>query len=349
MVWGIQSSGQQGETEENTSEIGLYGKGFYFTENKEVAESYIDKGTNVGLLGTHYDTLFNIQDRENRVKINSIAKDLIKENEKKLDNYLKAIEWAKGKSGYLGIALQDKFGVYYNMPRMRTTLKKRIKALKEIPNMGDAELNQYISKARFRNSSYVPHDYRLYDRVKEAIPTLEPQLYSVYLNIRNPLNMDSKIPTDLKKQILNDKNIKQMMESRKNTMASSARIKGMVIDEKAYKKALRTIRNAKSYNLFYGGLRQLTATSVGIFGDRTDHKDSSDYLMTKFIEYGKHDGITHIGGHATNAEIKHRVWIALNPNQIKAVENRGTFNNKTNNMFKSKLSLPTYIPIRKAS
>jgi len=255
----------------------------------------------------------------------------------------------KGKSGYLGLALREKFGVYYNMPRMRTTLKKRIKALKKIPNMGDAELNQYISNAKYRNSAYVPHDHRLYDRVEETIPTLKPQLYSVYLNIRNPLNMDSEIPTDLKKRILNDKNIKQMMQSRKKDMASSARIKGMVINEEAYKKALRKVRNAKSYNIFYGGLRQLTATNVGIFGDSTDYKDSSDYLMTKFIEYGKHDGITHIGGHATNADIKHRVWIALNANQIKAVENRGTFSTKTKNIFKSELALPTYIPIRKAT
>jgi len=103
------------------------------------------------------------------------------------------------------------------------------------------------------------------------------------------------------------------------------------------------ISNAKTYNIFYAGMRQMMAEKTGFFGDSEDKATPTDYLMNTFIKNGKHDGITHIGGHATNSKIKHRVWITLKSNQIKAVENRGTFINKTNDMFKSKYTLPKRI------
>jgi hypothetical protein len=50
-----------------------------------------------------------------------------------------------------------------------------------------------------------------------------------------------------------------------------------------------------------------------------------------------YDGITHVGGmRAGGGEKKHRVWIAFKANQVKAADNHGTFDPKSDNIYKSK-------------
>lgn len=50
-----------------------------------------------------------------------------------------------------------------------------------------------------------------------------------------------------------------------------------------------------------------------------------------------HDGITHTGGHIMGNGHLHRVWIAFEPNQIKAVNNQGTFNPEDDRLEFSRL------------
>ena len=58
-----------------------------------------------------------------------------------------------------------------------------------------------------------------------------------------------------------------------------------------------------------------------------------------------YDGITHIAGDIMGGgKIHHRVWIAFNPEQVKSVDNRGTFDAKSKNI---KLSL--MVPIKLAN
>lgn len=47
-----------------------------------------------------------------------------------------------------------------------------------------------------------------------------------------------------------------------------------------------------------------------------------------------YDGITHEGGKVTGGK-SHRVWIAFHPNQIKHIENEGTFSPDTDDMYKA--------------
>lgn len=46
--------------------------------------------------------------------------------------------------------------------------------------------------------------------------------------------------------------------------------------------------------------------------------------VNKVIQKAGHDGLTHTGGHIMG-NVEHRVWIAFEPNQIKATDNQGTF------------------------
>jgi len=63
---------------------------------------------------------------------------------------------------------------------------------------------------------------------------------------------------------------------------------------------------------------------------------SDKSATTALLKQLGYDGITHIGGKATNQKIKHRVWIAFEPTQIKAAEgNQGTFDPKDADMTKS--------------
>jgi len=53
-----------------------------------------------------------------------------------------------------------------------------------------------------------------------------------------------------------------------------------------------------------------------------------------------YDGITHIGGDRMGGGHHHRVWIAFEPEQVKAVENEGTFNPQEADIYKSLTDKP---------
>lgn len=61
-----------------------------------------------------------------------------------------------------------------------------------------------------------------------------------------------------------------------------------------------------------------------------DHFGSQE-KATEYLKSQGFDGITHLGGRLGDAE-KHRVWIAFEPTQVKAVKNRGTFDAKDGRM-----------------
>jgi len=58
------------------------------------------------------------------------------------------------------------------------------------------------------------------------------------------------------------------------------------------------------------------------------------YGGNRALQSAGFDGITHVGGHIMGTK-EHRVWIAFEPNQIKAVENRGTFDPASDVIYES--------------
>lgn len=74
-----------------------------------------------------------------------------------------------------------------------------------------------------------------------------------------------------------------------------------------------------------------------------DHEIPGKVLYDVLASKGKHvvnhalreagyDGMTHIGGTIMGGGTEHRVWIAFEPNQIKSVDNKGTFDPNTDDM-----------------
>ena len=55
-----------------------------------------------------------------------------------------------------------------------------------------------------------------------------------------------------------------------------------------------------------------------------DHRPLSKSQRTTILKAAGYDGITHAGGNLRGTK-KHKVWIAFSPNQIKSIDNRGTF------------------------
>ncbi len=324
--------------DKNTLLPGLFGRGFYFTENKEIAGSYNEKGTTYAILGTMYDTIYMVQDPENRKKINAYAAKRLPVAEEKLTEMLKMIKEVEG--GARPREVSERYGRGYSlatrggMTARRAALKKRVAGLKAVPNMTDVELNQLIDQSKYRHKAHLPHDNEFHKLVSQNIPKLEPMTYSLYLNIRNPLDMDQRMPKALMAEFKADPNIKKMIKLTRKAHRGQAQMAGMQLNEGKYAEVLRSVWKAKTYLEFYTRVRPMTAQRIAMFGG-LDENLNNDLIVQRMLKFGKHDGITHIGGDATNAEIKHRVWITLEPTQVKAVENRGTFNPKDPDLYKS--------------
>ena len=116
-----------------------------------------------------------------------------------------------------------------------------------------------------------------------------PQVYAVYLNIRNPIDMDA------------DANIS---EWKKTLRDASSYFNGCKTNEDCFKALKEYCQDEMMY------------------------KYEAEEYITDAIKAMGYDGITHIGGgrHNKNDATRHRVFIAFDPEQIKsATDNIGTF------------------------
>ena len=142
----------------------------------------------------------------------------------------------------------------------------------------------------------------------------KPEVKSVYLNIRKPFDLDKQKVT-----------------------AAQLNLPANYIDAKASK----TVDGWKAHFDEEGFPREFVGKKEdGAFAyfekdnkpDGTPdpyaitkhHKFPSHYMRTQIQKLG-YDGFTHIGGDRMGGGHHHRVWIAFEPNQIKSVQNKGTF------------------------
>lgn len=114
-------------------------------------------------------------------------------------------------------------------------------------------------------------------------------VYPVYLSIKNPIDMDA--PAD-------------------------AQAWGKAYDEYIYARDVEGMTNEEAYR-----------TVEEILADEYIPSADGAEIMQDGLRAMGHDGITHIGGGRVDPNgVKHRVWIAFDPEQIKsAIGNRGTF------------------------
>jgi len=135
------------------------------------------------------------------------------------------------------------------------------------------------------------------------------ELKPVYLNVRNPFDMDAPLPQSILDSLPAE-----------------------------HREFLDATKDSKMY-----GQRGRT-TGAGWFASLADFgigeaRPHSNKIKARALEYLKslgYDGITHIGGNIIGGgKQTHRVWIAFEPTQIKAVDNAGTFDPNDPNMRKA--------------
>lgn len=132
---------------------------------------------------------------------------------------------------------------------------------------------------------------------------INPAVYGLFVNVKNPLDMDAAADIDLWNDVLAEMDI-------------DADLSKVKTNEEAYREVC---------DFFQAG---------GFSGWEAEES------LVCMIENLGCDGITHIGGGRfdKNAEVKHRVYIALYPEQVKSVSNNGDFSFENANIYFRKTS-----------
>lgn len=142
----------------------------------------------------------------------------------------------------------------------------------------------------FGKGSYFTDNKQVAESYTKKGRGANPRVYPVYLNIRNPIDMDARF--DLQK-----------WES--------------VLDEEQ----LDYVRGSKTNEEMFRAIKEYCE-------DNMMRQYEAEELIEGIFEAGGYDGVTHIGGgrYGSKDGPKHRVYIAFEPEQIKsAVGNVGTF------------------------
>lgn len=152
-----------------------------------------------------------------------------------------------------------------------------------------------------------------------------PEVKQVFLNIRQPVRIDEAISRQ--PEIVDRMRTAALswMDSGEWNPISGNGFGGPPV------RTPENVQLAKNrLNQFFDGYRGSAYTPEDLLASITNyiHSDNSYRFnrsqWPKFMAAAGYDGMTHIGGNNIGNR-EHRVWIAFEPTQIKAVDNRGTF------------------------
>lgn len=169
-------------------------------------------------------------------------------------------------------------------------------------NGGFNTFNTYGSNfGLFGIGSYFTDDSSVAEEYTHKGKGTNPQVYSVYLDIKNPIDMDAVANADAWKNAAQE-----------------------VFDEGYFE-------NCKTNEDYFKALKEYCA-------DEEMYRADAYEFIENAIEAMGYDGITHIGGGRFNKDSgnRHRVYIAFDPTQIKSVENLGTFDKNKGDIRYSK-------------
>lgn len=169
-------------------------------------------------------------------------------------------------------------------------------------NGGFNTFNTYGSNfGLFGIGSYFTDDSSVAEEYTHKGKGTNPQVYSVYLDIKNPIDMDAVANADAWKNAAQE-----------------------VFDEGYFE-------NCKTNEDYFKALKEYCAD------EEMYRADAYEFIENAIEEMG-YDGITHIGGGRFNKDSgnRHRVYIAFDPTQIKSVENLGTFDKDNKDIRYSK-------------
>lgn len=319
----------------------LFGEGFYFTDNYEVAEAYANRQQ--GEAGKSYNSEFRgFTDRTGKdVKQLSyggvtMAIEAIKTRFKNLDdhdfdNLVTALKKAEE-------------GSVFNT-------EKFIDTINEISKGHD----EWTDKTRELNNMYLQPFVEEYARVSgTTIKKSGSEVFHTFLNIRNPFDMEGRLLRSsfdgMKKSLLShfdngEVHFERLFDKWDNDTKAAAFHAGFNHSEPTKIKDItwyhllklkQILKNTDKHRKVFSrsGDNDLTFTEMHylLSGGNRDSKFMEKF--GKYLQKSGYDGVTYQGGWENPTNKKHRVYVAFNPNQIKSVDNK-TFNAKDNNIYKS--------------
>ena len=145
----------------------------------------------------------------------------------------------------------------------------------------------YYSKfGLFGNGAYFTEDRNIAEQYTRKGRGTKPQVYSVFLNITNPIDMDAIA------------DIEVWNEAMQKASEDLSLLDGEMTNEQAFRRMVEDLEYAEVYSY-----------------------DAAEIVRNVFENMG-YNGITHIGGGRVGMSdgTRHRVWIAFEPEQIKSAD-----------------------------
>lgn len=250
----------------------LYGPGFYFTEDQDVAADYAKIGSK-----DIYETKAS---RQELIDIASRSQAALNDEFQLWKN-----AGMEGDAGHIKHAI----GHLENLKSLAKIEKASfesnqdvLRALKNYASMAETPSDPDQAPAKTGHEAIVKRD--------------SGEVKNVYLNIRKPFDIDGKTP-----------------------VGDIAGLKSAFGEKLGGK-----IASAYGYTMTgdYGNWSVDNSIVYSAAAELYGGKSAANDNLAKM----GFDGITHIGGDRMGGGHHHRVWIAFEPNQIKSVNNRGTFN-----------------------
>lgn len=282
----------------------LYGPGFYFTEDKSVAEEYANNdATNTFSPSQWERVLGDIEDAlpdGYKLRLTPRRSRFISATVEVIDDQGHSVGHAVGvesnhQPGYWDFSHLSALGIAENVAGMKglATVAKK----------------------------WGPHS-----EVKE-----------VYLNIRNPFHADLPLTPE------DGARIATAIQKRVDSGAWKIE-RQSAIDVIKNPTPFRKFGNQPAYSTLQSNdiyTQEKEHEMPGMNGQKvTSYVTLSNdkQAIAEILRDAGFDGITHIGGKIMGGGHLHRVWIAFNPTQIKSVDNEGTFNPNDPRMKYTKLA-----------
>jgi len=289
----------------------LYGKGFYFTEDKGIAETYKKKGMYSEPV-KDADAILSISREIGREVDEGVARGYIAAFEgKTAKDWLRAFDTEKQNTGLPGAPTIN-------------------------PQYGDLNVLSALSGQ--------PYNIKIRDILKNHITVDTEEVKECFLKILKPFDIDKdtidakfiKNAYPLIQEKLKEfrESLKRQQENYEQADKGLAGERGKPEMEQNREKIIALESSLKRY----GGAIKIVSDIL----DRVNAYTYTDYetifslrteQINEIIREQGYDGLTHIGGKVTGGDA-HRVWIAFEPNQIKATT-ASKFDPASNNIYKA--------------
>ena len=347
---------------ENIQSYNIYGGGFYFTEDEEIAKEYSEnKDTEESERAAHTQGIF-INGKATRYFPESfdLTKYLVSDKEAfyakngTLESLFGNPNWSNELKGALSASYEK--GKGWNFDTFKETFFRLGK--------------ERFEKLRANPGNLFDHGFGYFLKIlKEKEPSMEfdipaGEVFEVYLNIRKPFDMD-KVVTEEEfnslKTALIDNNFSPYLDDL-FTSDTIKKITGVedyaaplsdwtyeaLLKAKQYLK--KKVHDRTESNPYYSMVKGQPVFPVfSLSNDNVLTNGDIQFILTNGQRGGEvrtytevlknlgYDGIHHTGGWNIG-EKKHSVWITFEPTQIKSTKNTGSFDPNNPDMKKSKKS-----------